>query len=241
MALKLFKIGYFQQDRDSFSNVEIKIKRQKCFIRFSKPDSWVDFRSNQNKEPQFLAVSSYFIADTKYMEMRLDGSFTCSQAVEINLIKSKGNKKERDLFSKAVSNFNEQQREVFYNLVLYRFYLYRNNLYLFDSSDIHNPPEQQLLIKEHYYKQEKKFAKLRKEIKLLEKLESMEVYESREPIPEDVRFAVWRRDEGKCVKCGIKNNLEFDHIIPVSKGGSNTERNIQILCEKCNREKSDKI
>jgi len=86
-----------------------------------------------------------------------------------------------------------------------------------------------------------KFAKLKKEIRLLEKLESMEVQKSREPIPEDVRFAVWRRDEGKCVKCGSNKNLEFDHIIPVSKGGSNTERNIQILCEKCNREKSDKV
>jgi len=86
-----------------------------------------------------------------------------------------------------------------------------------------------------------KFAKLKKEIKLLEKLEAIEIHKSREPIPEDVRFAVWRRDQSKCVKCGSKENLEFDHIIPVSKGGSNTERNIQILCEKCNREKSDKI
>jgi len=68
----------------------------------------------------------------------------------------------------------------------------------------------------------------------------MEV-ETREPIPEHVRFVVWRRDEGKCVKCGSKENLEFDHIIPLSKGGSNTARNIQLLCEKCNREKSDKI
>jgi len=35
--------------------------------------------------------------------------------------------------------------------------------------------------------------------------------------------------------------LEYDHIIPVSKGGSNTERNIQLLCEKCNRQKSATI
>jgi len=72
-------------------------------------------------------------------------------------------------------------------------------------------------------------------------LESADIQQSREAIPEEIRFAVWRRDGGKCVKCGSKKNLEFDHIIPVSKGGSNTERNIQILCEKCNREKSAKI
>ena len=52
---------------------------------------------------------------------------------------------------------------------------------------------------------------------------------------------VWRRDEGKCVECSSNEKLEFDHIIPFSKGGSNTYRNIQLLCEPCNRSKSDKI
>jgi hypothetical protein len=60
-------------------------------------------------------------------------------------------------------------------------------------------------------------------------------------VPTHVRDEVWRRDEGKCVKCGSRENLEFDHIIPVSKGGSNTARNIELLCEKCNRSKSAKI
>ena len=121
------------------------------------------------------------------------------------------------------------------------FYVYKTNLYIFEAYDIHTPEEQRLLIKEHYFKQEKKFKRLQKEIQLFEKLESSELPQSREPIPEDVRFFVWRRDGGKCAKCGSKENLEFDHIIPVSKGGSNTERNIQLLCEKCNREKSNKI
>jgi len=63
----------------------------------------------------------------------------------------------------------------------------------------------------------------------------------REIIPKKVRDEVWRRDRGKCVECGSQENLEFDHIIPVSKGGSNTARNIQLLCEKCNRKKLNKI
>ena len=50
---------------------------------------------------------------------------------------------------------------------------------------------------------------------------------------------VWQRDEGKCVRCGSNERLEYDHIIPVSKGGSSTKRNIQLLCELCNRSKGN--
>jgi len=63
----------------------------------------------------------------------------------------------------------------------------------------------------------------------------------RQPIPQDILDKVWNRDGGKCVKCGSQEKIEFDHIIPFSKGGSNTYRNLQILCEKCNRQKSNSI
>lgn len=60
-------------------------------------------------------------------------------------------------------------------------------------------------------------------------------------ISQSVKDTVWNRDGGKCVQCGSKEKLEFDHIIPHSKGGSNTYRNIQLLCENCNRRKSASI
>jgi hypothetical protein len=63
----------------------------------------------------------------------------------------------------------------------------------------------------------------------------------RETIPERVRHEVWRRDQGRCVDCGSRERLEFDHIIPVSKGGSNTARNIELRCEACNRRKSASV
>jgi hypothetical protein len=119
-------------------------------------------------------------------------------------------------------------------------YFYKNNLYGVDRNK-YSIDEATMMIKEHFYKQNEKFTKLQKEIELFEKIDSMEIQSSREPIPESVRFVVWRRDEGKCVKCGSNKGLEFDHIIPFSKGGSSTERNLQLLCEKCNREKSSKI
>lgn len=63
----------------------------------------------------------------------------------------------------------------------------------------------------------------------------------RQPIPSSVKKAVWKRDGGKCVNCGSEVELEYDHIIPVAKGGSSTIQNIQILCKKCNRRKSASI
>lgn len=63
----------------------------------------------------------------------------------------------------------------------------------------------------------------------------------RELIPQDIMDKVWNRDGGKCVKCGSQENLEFDHIIPFSKGGATSYRNIQLLCKKCNVEKSNNI
>tara|TARA_Y100001970_G_C14147475_1_gene810689 strand:- start:124 stop:1497 length:1374 start_codon:yes stop_codon:yes gene_type:complete len=71
--------------------------------------------------------------------------------------------------------------------------------------------------------------------------ESIEDNRSRKPPPQHVKDKVWNRDGGKCVECGSNENLEFDHIIPHSKGGANTYRNIQLLCEPCNRTKSAKI
>lgn len=60
-------------------------------------------------------------------------------------------------------------------------------------------------------------------------------------ISAEVRREVWRRDGGACIDCGSRERLEFDHIIPVSQGGSNTARNIELRCESCNRKKGATI
>jgi len=61
-------------------------------------------------------------------------------------------------------------------------------------------------------------------------------------IPSEVKLEVWKRDKGKCVLCGSKDNLHFDHIIPYSRGGSSlVAENIQLLCARHNLDKRDRI
>jgi hypothetical protein len=61
-------------------------------------------------------------------------------------------------------------------------------------------------------------------------------------IPTKVKVEVWKRDQGKCVICGCKDNLHFDHELPYSKGGSSiTAKNVRLLCARHNLAKSNKI
>jgi len=60
--------------------------------------------------------------------------------------------------------------------------------------------------------------------------------------PSSVKLEVWKRDGGKCTKCGNEDNLHFDHILPYFKGGSSlVAENIQLLCARHNLKKSDRI
>jgi hypothetical protein len=55
-----------------------------------------------------------------------------------------------------------------------------------------------------------------------------------------IRRKVWIRNKGQCAACGSRKDLQYDYILPISDGGNNTIDNLQLLCETCNQEKSDK-
>ena len=61
-------------------------------------------------------------------------------------------------------------------------------------------------------------------------------------IPTHVKLEVWKRDGGKCRKCGATDELHFDHTLPYSKGGTSLlASNVQLLCARHNLQKSAKI
>lgn len=65
-------------------------------------------------------------------------------------------------------------------------------------------------------------------------------YYKRKPIKRELRLAVYERDNFTCHYCGLHANedeLQIDHIIPVSRGGTNDFSNLVTSCSKCNKKK----
>ncbi len=63
-------------------------------------------------------------------------------------------------------------------------------------------------------------------------------------IPRDVMLKVVRRDGQVCQVCNRyvpDRELEFDHVIPHSKGGPTTVDNLRVLCRDCNSKKTDSL
>jgi len=140
---------------------------------------------------------------------------------------------------------NNKKPEVFDNpdlsdqIIFPNFWFLKGYVYiLFSKISEFSLIEQKLLINEFFDKERKKWEQLNR---LYGNDTVDSIKEQRERIPEKIRIAVWRRDDGKCARCGSREKLEYDHIIPFSKGGSNSIRNIELLCEKCNRQKSNNI
>ena len=74
-------------------------------------------------------------------------------------------------------------------------------------------------------------------------------------VPQDLKDLVWKRCQGMCQAnwriddsfdknmgeiCGSNEDLEFDHIVPYSRGGKTVYRNLQLLCQRHNRMKGAK-
>lgn len=115
-------------------------------------------------------------------------------------------------------------------------FIFQNSAYVVTGH--FSEEEKSLLVQAEHDKERSKFERLKRKFELAQNLDEKP---KRRPIPEDVRVAVWRRDQGTCVRCGSRKRLEYDHIIPVVEGGGDSVRNVELLCESCNRSKGANI
>lgn len=56
-----------------------------------------------------------------------------------------------------------------------------------------------------------------------------------------VRKKILERDKYRCKNCNSWKKLHVDHIIPLSRGGTNEENNLQTLCQTCNLKKGCRV
>jgi 5-methylcytosine-specific restriction endonuclease McrA len=66
-------------------------------------------------------------------------------------------------------------------------------------------------------------------------------------VPAHVREAVWERDGGRCTfvsgagrRCEARERLEYDHVVPVAKGGEATVEGVRLLCRAHNQYEAER-
>lgn len=118
-------------------------------------------------------------------------------------------------------------------------YLFGSSLWSLKAMDLAYPQEQlPLVFRETFERERRKDAR---RIALFGANASKPVNRKRQRIPLVDRESVWQRDGGCCVRCGANDNLQIDHIIPISKGGGNGVDNLELLCDICNQAKGTEL
>jgi len=88
------------------------------------------------------------------------------------------------------------------------------------------------------YERERRKDRQLKRARAVLSTDSLRPTQRRESIPREVRAAVFERDGGRCVECGSNFDIQYDHIIPVVRGGANTITNLQISAHRATSRKA---
>ncbi len=91
-----------------------------------------------------------------------------------------------------------------------------------------------LRIEEHVFSEDDEILRLKKRVSRIRRIIDKDFQKiKRRQIDDDILAFVLQRDKN-CSRCGAEEELQFDHILPVSKGGNDEPENLRILCMTCN-------
>lgn len=127
--------------------------------------------------------------------------------------------------------------------------LYYHNGYEFKDPNADIPPKHFLVYSTHAdlltpYKLEEYWKLFIRHVEDKQSSNNKFLKINRRPLPKGIRHEVFKRDNFRCVECGLDNTkttLHVDHILPLSKGGTDELSNLRTLCDKCNLEKNDLV
>ncbi|MDA1545847.1 HNH endonuclease [Bacillus cereus group sp. TH253LC] len=233
-------VGYARHFDDFFSNFVYENRFQKdsvlhqfiyfCIERvfFENIDSVIKSKNDENGITDFRESDFFVCKVLEYHEVK-----RVRLEEWVSKVKFKNNHTE-DIIYEYFNDYipdeifeliNRLSEEVFHILFQNRTFLFKFNLFvadIFTASAEDNGQYKEFLIKKSgYFK--------------------------RVGIPSWVKRAVFYRDRGVCIFCptnlsGIIDSLpteNFDHMVPLAKGGINDVSNIQLACETCNKSKND--
>lgn len=136
-----------------------------------------------------------------------------------------------------IDGSKKEEKAVFHWL-----WVFRDGLYITERPPQPSEHEEvSLRIKALHFQADDSLRRLREQVSNFAAVEEIAKGSVRRAIADDVKMLVWTRDGGRCVRCGSAEQLHFDHIIPLARGGGDHAENIQILCRVCNLTKSDRL
>ena len=149
-----------------------------------------------------------------------------------------------DKFQPAYMSFSARgaESELLYHCsILQRLWFYSNFiLYVNRQCRSHEDYEHiKLKVEEYVLERGDEYKKLVNKIDRLRQISSNRMQINRKQISDHVLAFVLQRDLNKCVLCGDESNLQFDHILPFSKGGNNEPENLRVLCQQCNQSRGN--
>lgn len=162
---------------------------------------------------------------------------------EYDELKKYINEEEAKEIKISIKKYNKYQNKIFEENKIKRNYEFRVVIYI-------NYRSKKGKVRKNIYKSydPKHFLEILNEYKTIKNKKKINEINSRierAKMSASMRYDVFKRDNFTCTICGKSKKdgvqLEVDHIIPVSKGGKTVMSNLQTLCDRCNRGKSNKL